>query len=117
MASAPIPQGGDLLARPGSAGHPDDGQEGVVGPEPDGPQDSVAVDVGEHQVEQDQVDGRLGDDVDRLLAVCRHDRPVPLAGQELGQEGGQSGVVLDDEQSRILFDVHRIPPLPRLPPR
>ena len=56
---------------------------GHVGLAADGPADLEAVDVGEHDVDQHDVGGRLGELRQRLLAVLRLvDRPaLVLEGQ------------------------------------
>ena len=66
--------------------------------------DGEAVAVGKHEVEQDQRDGPLVDEPDALGRRVRHEHPVPLAFEMLGEETGDPGIVIDDED--LLRGVH-----------
>jgi hypothetical protein len=61
----------------------------------------VAADVGQAQVEQDQVETQLRQVGDRLAAGGRGDQLVAAAAQQFVQRRQQARFVVDQQQARL----------------
>ena len=69
----------------------------------DGFANLVAVDVGQHQVENHAVDVLRSCKLDRFFTLCRVYDPIPFEPQAVGEPERESWIILDEQNSASVF--------------
>jgi len=93
-------QAQDLVDLLGLGGQHDDRHAAA---RPQTPADLEAVDLGQHQVEHDEVDRALVEAVEGLLAVLGADHVIDLSPERKGQQLLDRLLVVDEEDPRCLL--------------
>src|SRR5688572_25491169 len=88
----------DFLLLPPLGAQDENGQRPCPLPEP--AEDRQAVEPGQHEVEDDEVERSRGEGIPRRLAVQGGVDLVPLRPELLPKSGDDAGIVLDDEDPR-----------------